>query len=62
MQRPIARKWIENSKKKVKDKEGHSKHKCTILLLALTSWDKKLEIPIPCPDAKAEKMQMTQGP
>ena len=25
----------------------------TILLLALTSWDKKLEIPISCPDAKA---------
>ena len=26
------------------------------LLLALTSWDKKLEIHIPCPDAKAFRM------
>ena len=31
-------------------------HNGTILLLALTSWDKKLEIHIPCPDAKATQL------
>ena len=40
-------------KKKVKDKEATPEHNGTILLLALTSWDKKLEIHITCPDAKA---------
>ena len=37
----------------MKDKEVTPEHNGTILLLALTSWDKKLEIHIPCPDAKA---------
>ena len=41
------------SKKKVKDNEATPEHNGTILLLALTSGDKKLEIHIPCPDAKA---------
>ena len=35
-------------------------HNGTILLLALTSWDKKLEIHIPCPDAKAWVNILTQ--
>ena len=37
----------------MKDKEATPEHDGTILLLALTSWDKKLEIHILCPDAKA---------
>ena len=49
----IARKRKRNSKKKVKDKEATPEHNGTILLLALTLWDEKLEIHIPCPDAKA---------
>ena len=46
----------ENSKKKVKYlRKTTPKQNGTILLLALTLWDKKLEIHIPCPlpDAKA---------
>ena len=45
------------SKKKVKDKEATTEHDGTILLLALTSWDKKLKIHIPCPDAKAVNLK-----
>ena len=41
------------SRNPLKIRKATLEHNCTILLLALTSGDKKLEIRIPCPDAKA---------